>query len=67
MLLGGLWHGSSFNFIIWGAIHGGMLAFERAMGKDSFWSKLQANLDCDYLCGGLFRGSSSVRTACLVR
>jgi alginate O-acetyltransferase complex protein AlgI len=30
MLLGGLWHGASWNFVVWGAIHGGMLAFERA-------------------------------------
>jgi alginate O-acetyltransferase complex protein AlgI len=29
MLLGGLWHGASFNFIIWGAIHGVWLAAER--------------------------------------
>lgn len=29
MLLGGLWHGSSWNFVIWGAIHGGALAVER--------------------------------------
>ncbi len=35
MLLGGLWHGASWNFVIWGAIHGGMLAFERMQGKDS--------------------------------
>lgn len=27
MLLGGLWHGASWNFIIWGALHGGALAF----------------------------------------
>ena len=33
MLLGGLWHGASWNFVLWGAIHGGMLAFERAQGK----------------------------------
>jgi alginate O-acetyltransferase complex protein AlgI len=33
MLLGGLWHGASWNFVLWGAIHGGMLAFERARGK----------------------------------
>jgi hypothetical protein len=26
MLLGGLWHGASWNFVIWGAIHGGALA-----------------------------------------
>jgi len=29
MLLGGLWHGASWNFIIWGAIHGGVLVVER--------------------------------------
>lgn len=40
MLLGGLWHGSSWNFVIWGAIHGGMLAFERKMGRDSWYSSL---------------------------
>jgi alginate O-acetyltransferase complex protein AlgI len=35
MLLGGLWHGAAWNFVIWGAIHGGWLAFERSLGKDS--------------------------------
>jgi alginate O-acetyltransferase complex protein AlgI len=40
MLLGGLWHGASWNFVIWGAIHGGMLAFERAQGRDSFYRRL---------------------------
>ena len=29
MLLGGLWHGASWNFVIWGAIHGLGLAFTR--------------------------------------
>ncbi|MFC2140078.1 MBOAT family O-acyltransferase, partial [Bacteroidota bacterium] len=29
MLLGGLWHGASWRFIIWGALHGFGLAFER--------------------------------------
>ena len=33
MLLGGLWHGAAWNFVIWGAIHGGMLAIERAVGE----------------------------------
>ena len=34
MILGGLWHGASFNFIVWGAIHGGALAIEHAtLGK----------------------------------
>jgi alginate O-acetyltransferase complex protein AlgI len=40
MLLGGLWHGASWNFIIWGGIHGGMLTFERAWGKDSLYRSL---------------------------
>lgn len=29
MLLGGLWHGASWNFVIWGGIHGGVLVAER--------------------------------------
>ncbi|MEO7037270.1 MAG: MBOAT family protein [Polyangiaceae bacterium] len=33
MLLGGLWHGASWNFVIWGGIHGGMLGVERKLGK----------------------------------
>lgn len=39
MLLGGLWHGASWNFLIWGAIHGGYLAFERAQGKESIYHR----------------------------
>jgi alginate O-acetyltransferase complex protein AlgI len=31
MVLGGLWHGASWNFVIWGALHGGYLAFERVL------------------------------------
>jgi alginate O-acetyltransferase complex protein AlgI len=40
MLLGGLWHGASWNFVIWGGIHGVMLAVERAQGKDSLYRRL---------------------------
>jgi alginate O-acetyltransferase complex protein AlgI len=29
MLLGGMWHGASWNFLIWGGWHGGLLAVER--------------------------------------
>ena len=33
-LLSGLWHGASWNFIMWGAFHGSFLAFERsAVGR----------------------------------
>ncbi len=39
MLLGGLWHGASWNFVIWGAWHGGLLAFERSLGwnRPAWW------------------------------
>jgi alginate O-acetyltransferase complex protein AlgI len=29
MLLGGLWHGASWNFVIWGGYHGVLLSIER--------------------------------------
>ena len=29
MLLGGLWHGAAWTFVIWGALHGVMLVLER--------------------------------------
>ncbi len=32
MVLGGLWHGAAWTFVAWGAIHGGGLAIERALG-----------------------------------
>ncbi len=33
MLLGGLWHGANWTFVIWGGYHGTLLAIERATGK----------------------------------
>ncbi|MDH5729194.1 MAG: MBOAT family protein [Gammaproteobacteria bacterium] len=33
MTLGGLWHGASWNFIIWGLLHGVWLATERVFTK----------------------------------
>jgi alginate O-acetyltransferase complex protein AlgI len=29
MLIGGLWHGASWNFLIWGGFHGALLSVER--------------------------------------
>ena len=40
MLLGGLWHGASWNYVIWGGIHGSMLAFERSQGRESVYHNL---------------------------
>lgn len=31
MLLGGLWHGANWTFVVWGAIHGTWLAIERQL------------------------------------
>lgn len=33
MLLGGLWHGASWNFVVWGGLHGLYLAIERYFTK----------------------------------
>jgi D-alanyl-lipoteichoic acid acyltransferase DltB (MBOAT superfamily) len=33
MLLGGLWHGASWTFVVWGGLHGIALAIERATGR----------------------------------
>ena len=44
MLLGGLWHGASWNFVIWGGIHGMLLGFERLRGKTSLYHRLPKGL-----------------------
>lgn len=33
MLLGGLWHGANWTFVLWGAWHGAWLALERYLGE----------------------------------
>jgi alginate O-acetyltransferase complex protein AlgI len=39
MLLGGLWHGAAWPFLLWGAIHGGWLCLERLLDKRSFYAQ----------------------------
>jgi alginate O-acetyltransferase complex protein AlgI len=34
MLLGGLWHGASWTFVVWGGLHGIYLAVERALRQN---------------------------------
>lgn len=31
MLLGGLWHGAGWNYLVWGGVHGALLAGERGL------------------------------------
>lgn len=45
MLLGGLWHGANWKFVIWGGLHGLALSIERLSGferfaKQSGWRRL---------------------------
>jgi len=42
MVLGGLWHGAAWNFVIWGALHGALLGFERLRGKAALYGGLPA-------------------------
>ncbi len=37
MLLGGLWHGASWTFVIWGGLHGFYLVLERGLRKLVPW------------------------------
>ena len=37
MLLGGLWHGAAWTFVIWGGIHGGGLAIQRWWSDRGRW------------------------------
>jgi alginate O-acetyltransferase complex protein AlgI len=33
MLLGGLWHGADWTFVLWGAVHGALLVLHRLLGR----------------------------------
>ncbi len=44
MLLGGLWHGASWNFVLWGALHGTALCVERVFGLGKPRTRLGAAL-----------------------
>jgi len=37
MLLGGLWHGAAWTFVLWGAFHGIWLALHRAASGRDWW------------------------------
>lgn len=66
MLLGGLWHGASTKFIIWGGLHGFYLAIEKILGnfikipKNKFTRLLGIILTFHLVCLSwiLFRASS---------
>jgi alginate O-acetyltransferase complex protein AlgI len=39
MLLGGLWHGAAWTFLLWGLYHGGLLALQRALPWPGWMSR----------------------------
>ena len=55
MVLGGLWHGAAWKFLVWGALHGGGLAVERLAGEGGgqrpFWlAALRVVLVFHFVC-----------------
>ena len=51
MLLGGLWHGASWNFVIWGGLHGIFLIAERFVRLVLPQSRLTGYMFCQiFLC-----------------
>src|SRR3546814_6539722 len=34
MVIGGFWHGANWTFLLWGTLHGSVMALERAFGRD---------------------------------
>ncbi len=50
MLLGGLWHGAAWNFVVWGGIHGAGLVLERRLAgrrtdaPDTVWRRVRGRL-----------------------
>ncbi|HWW62789.1 MAG TPA: MBOAT family O-acyltransferase [Thermoanaerobaculia bacterium] len=40
MTLGGLWHGASWNFVLWGFLHGVLLLVSRRLPRVAFWYAL---------------------------
>lgn len=47
MLLGGLWHGAAWTFVLWGAFHGLWLAVHRAVSGRDWWRPLRRSADGD--------------------
>ena len=76
MVLGGIWHGAAWKFVIWGALHGGMLALERMVsgsgaaavkiGDRPLWRRALAVLLTFHfvcLCWIFFRADNATRAA----
>ena len=73
MLLGGLWHGAAWNFVLWGAYHGLLLVFGRDVGLGRWLARvprwLRRLVFFHLVCIGwaLFRASSLADCRIVVR
>ena len=71
MLLGGLWHGAAWNFVLWGAWHGGLLIALRNVRQSAEYGLLsrifRTFLFFHFVCLGwaLFRAQSLADCATL--
>lgn len=79
MLLGGLWHGASWTFVAWGALHGAALVVNHAWVKSPWlwvqqlrtapgWRPLAWVLTFHVVCAGwlLFRAQSTAEVARMI-
>lgn len=64
-LVSGLWHGAAWTFIIWGALHGIVLVFEKAIykSKEPFFKRL--GLSNENLSNRMFFGTLTFFIVCL--
>ena len=53
MLLGGLWHGASWNFMIWGGLNGIGMVIYKIWTKRAMWMKMVIIGSATLLCGTL--------------
>jgi D-alanyl-lipoteichoic acid acyltransferase DltB (MBOAT superfamily) len=59
MLLGGLWHGAAWRFVIWGALHGGALAIHKFYLNNGIDKKMPA-----FMRSNLFTGFLTFHFVC---
>ena len=61
MILGGLWHGAAWTFVLWGGFHGSALATEHAMGgrlKTPVWLRWFVTFNLVVFAWILFRSQN---------
>ncbi|MEL6671410.1 MAG: MBOAT family O-acyltransferase [Bacteroidota bacterium] len=56
MVLGGLWHGAAWRFVVWGFLHGIALALDRMLKDARIWVKTQLSMALDTLDQLMLKG-----------